>query len=401
MIERIKLQNIFSFIDADIELRPLNLLIGGNGVGKSNLVRVFRLLRALPTGLREEIVAQGGIGEIITKLEHATSSQPRIEVVALSPTGERFVHSMELAAMFEDYRFTEERFQEGTDPSSTDFVVHAEVVDGEARLRVVGPSSDAIKTGTLHERDGSYFQTIPRDRYDSGESIVKQFDSPLSPFYVVSAQYRGIGIYERWDTSLNGQLRKQQSTNLRSDRLYEDGSNLVMVLNSFLHANKWGELEAWMHRFNPRITRIDREVVGSHARLFFTEEHLVRPVAAADASDGTLHFLALLCVLLNPNPQGIICLEEPEIGMHPDSLPLLADLLREASRRSQIVVTTHSSRLIDFFGDEPEVVMVTERDPLYGDTVIERLDREELKVWLERYTLGKLWTKGQIGGNVY
>src|SRR6202034_1027015 len=114
-------------------------------------------------------------------------------------------------------------------------------------------------------------------------------------------------------------------------------------------------------------------------------------------SDGTLRWLALLIILLNPTPPPLVCLEEPELGWHPDIVPTLADLLRDASTRTQLIVTTHSTSLVDAFSDTPEAICVCEK--VEGATQIRRLDRDKLKVWLNDYSLGHLWASGEIGGN--
>ena len=120
-------------------------------------------------------------------------------------------------------------------------------------------------------------------------------------------------------------------------------------------------------------------------------------VSATRLSDGTLKFLCLMAVLLDPNPGPLICIEEPETGLHPDALALVGNALREASTRTQLIVTTHSDALVDRFTDEPENVVICERDFDEG-TTFRRLSREELKEWLDEYTLGELWRRGEIGG---
>lgn len=92
-----------------------------------------------------------------------------------------------------------------------------------------------------------------------------------------------------------------------------------------------------------------------------------------------------------------MAIEEPELGLHPDVLPPLAELLREASERAQLVVTTHSDVLVDALSEVPETVLVCEKE--HGATVLRRLGSEDLSAWLERYTLGQLWRSGEIGGN--
>jgi predicted ATPase len=109
-----------------------------------------------------------------------------------------------------------------------------------------------------------------------------------------------------------------------------------------------------------------------------------------------MRYLCLLAILCDPKPGPLICIEEPELGLHPDIIPKLADLLVEASSRTQLIVTTHSDILIDALTETPEAVIVCSKE--YGQTQMERLSRENLSHWLEKYRLGQLWMSGEIGG---
>lgn len=120
------------------------------------------------------------------------------------------------------------------------------------------------------------------------------------------------------------------------------------------------------------------------------------PIPAARLSDGTLRYLCLLAILYHPTPPPLICLEEPEIGLHPDLISGLAEMLKEASQRTQLIVTTHSDLLVSKFTDQPEAVVICERTP--EGTTLKRLKADDLKEWLEEYSLGEVWLKGGIGG---
>ena len=129
--------------------------------------------------------------------------------------------------------------------------------------------------------------------------------------------------------------------------------------------------------------------VAQYARIGRTEIH-------SALSDGSLRYLCLLAILLDPDPPPLIGLEEPELGLHPDLLPKIADLLVDASTRTQLVVTTHSDAIVDALTERPESVVVFDKKD--GRTTFERLDRAALGDWLQKYRLGQLWTRGQIGG---
>jgi predicted ATPase len=133
------------------------------------------------------------------------------------------------------------------------------------------------------------------------------------------------------------------------------------------------------------------------AQAFLREAGLVEMLSAIRMSDGTLKFLCLLAALFHPKPPPLICIEEPELGLHPDALQLVAEALVEASESVQLIVTTHSDALIDSLSDRPDSVLVCERD-FENSTQFKRLSAEHLRAWLEHYTLGQLWRNGEIGG---
>ena len=135
-------------------------------------------------------------------------------------------------------------------------------------------------------------------------------------------------------------------------------------------------------------------IEGGTVQVFFHEAGCTIP--ATRLSDGTLRYLCLLAILCHPEPPALICIEEPELGLHPDLLPKVADLLVEASGRTQLVVTTHSDILVSAMTERPEDVLVFEKHE--GCTQARRLKAEALSSWLNKYRLGDLWLRGEIGG---
>ena len=105
-----------------------------------------------------------------------------------------------------------------------------------------------------------------------------------------------------------------------------------------------------------------------------------------------------MTILCHPEPPPLVCIEEPELGLHPDIIPIIAELMESASERTQLVITTHSVKLINALSNAPESVVICTLDPGEG-TQLERLSRQELNPWLERFELGELWEMGEIGGN--
>jgi predicted ATPase len=169
-----------------------------------------------------------------------------------------------------------------------------------------------------------------------------------------------------------------------------------MVLNEMEFNGSIKHVTRFLQRFNEHYQGLVVKVDVGIAQIFIRERGY--PISAIRLSDGTLKFLCLLAVLFNPNAPPMVCIEEPELGLHPDALHLVALALIEASERMQVIVTTHSKDLVDALSTQPDAVVVCERD-FEGSTQFRRLDKRKLKLWLDRYSLGELWRKGEIGGN--
>ena len=202
-------------------------------------------------------------------------------------------------------------------------------------------------------------------------------------------------LFRNWSFGPSTELRQPASTHDRSDFLNEGGTNLASVLSNFPGENK-RQLIGALQKLYDGIVDIKCSVAGGPIALFL-EETCNREIPTTHLSDGTLRYLCLLAVLLHPEPPPLVVIEEPELGLHPDLLPTVSDLLLAASERSQLIVTTHSDVLVDALTDDPESVVVCEKHD--GQTEMRRLDGDDLQKWLKDYTLGNLWSSGQLGGN--
>src|SRR5216683_6581955 len=170
---------------------------------------------------------------------------------------------------------------------------------------------------------------------------------------------------------------------MRNDVLAEDFANLGLFLNRlktrFPVAKK--AILRGLKDLYDGIQDFDVAVEGGTVQVYFTEGDFVIP--ATRLSDGTLRYLCLLAILCDPEPPPLICIEEPELGLHPDILPKVADLLLQASQRTQLIVTTHSDILVDAMSERPEAVVVCEKHE--GKTEMRRLKKADLTPWLEKY----------------
>src|SRR5205823_2108672 len=131
-------------------------------------------------------------------------------------------------------------------------------------------------------------------------------------------------------------------------------------------------------------------------QFYLHEAGLKTPVPATRLSDGTIRFMAILAILLSPSPPPLLCIEEPELGLHPDAVSFLGDLLVDGATRTQLIVTTHSDALVSALTDHASSVLVCEHR---GGTVLNRVDPDQLKPWLDKYRLGEIWRIGELGGN--
>jgi len=211
----------------------------------------------------------------------------------------------------------------------------------------------------------------------------------------LSTVYAQIRIYREWTFGRNAVFREPQKADMRNDILEEDFSNLGLFLNRLERIPKVKKaiLEG-LRDFYEGFDDFGISIEGGTVQVFFTEGNYSIP--ATRLSDGTLRYLCLLAILCDPKPPSLICIEEPELGLHPDIIPRIADLFKEASHRTQLIVTTHSDILVDAMTDQPESLIVCEKHS--GKTIMKHLDPAGIGNWVEKYRLGELWTRGELGG---
>ena len=374
-------RNILSFGPGspDLALEPLNVLIGPNGSGKSNLIHVLALLQAAATDLATAIEENGDATHWIWR--HGTGGSAFASVKATFSVGEDVCFGYELA-------FGE--MHRGP------FVVREALGDtGSGRRYLARSTIGGYHTELYAEDDRSW--TNIRDQ-PANQSALSRVDQPLRfpKVHITQSAFAALSIYRDWAIGRSAPARRPQKPNLGSAVLNDDAGNLGLVLNQLNqdHDAKTRLLDALRELYD-NITDFRVNIEHDSVKIVLREGDVEIP--AARLSDGTLRYLCLLAILCHPRPPPVVCLEEPELGLHPDILPGLADLLKDASTRCQLIVTTHSDVLIDRLSDTPESVVVCEKHD--GQTQMRRLEAGPLKQWLERYTLGELWTKGELGGN--
>lgn len=392
-MHNIKLENILSFgPDAqELELKPLNVLIGPNGSGKSNLIEVIGLLSAAPRDFTAPI-REGGGGENWIWRGEPKAIEARVEVVVelgfLRPKKQQIRYSLS----FDPEIFGILIFEEETG--------EIEQANGgqTGSERFLARRSDNVILRYRDESGKRSHRELPLADIRHDQSILSQLKDPVQypELTYLGMDLTRIHLYREWSFGRNTPPRLPQKADLPNLFLREDGTNLGMVLNRLRGDPKAkSRFLAALRKLYHGVEDFDVHIEAGSVQVFLQEGNVTIP--ATRLSDGTLRYLCLLAILCHPTPPPVVCLEEPELGLHPDILPGLADLLREASERCQLVVTTHSDILVDALTDTPECIVVCEKEN--GQTQMKRLDKDKLSHWLEKYRLGELWTSGELGGN--
>lgn len=343
-----------------LALRPLNVLIGANGSGKSNFVEVFAFLHAVRDGRMREYVRQRGGAARLLHFGPETTSGLEFQV---SLHGERHQYRLELAS------------------GSTD------------ELHVV---AETALFRDENEYDRPYERPLSSANGEAGISDPALTGVPQQ----VRAELDGWRIHRFHNTSPNAPLR--QTAN-RHDRhfLRADGGNLPAFLYSLResHPASYAMIRKTVRLAVPFLQEFELRPFGEAGdaiRLQWTHRDSDLLFDGSALSDGTLRFIALATLFLQPVAlrPNLILLDGPELGLHPMAIGLLANLVKAASIDSQVILSTQSATLLDYF--EPDDLLVSERTD--RQTSFRRIEAGALRVWLEDYSLGQLWEKNYLGG---
>lgn len=403
-LQNVKLQNFLSYgsNSQTIELKPLNVLIGTNASGKSNLIEAFSLLKSTPQDLSIPIIKGGGLEQWLWKGKEQLS-----------------IASMETIINYEDRENHEKhiplKYRLSFTMVGQKLEIIDEVIENESKInedqedvhfyyRYQNGKPALNYKNILEENDNFSKNTrdikrqLKREDINFEQSILSQKkDSILFPeLTYLGNKFSQFKIYQEWNVGRYTPPRKPQPTDLPNNFLLEDASNLALVINNLEYRGLKPRLLKELQKFYPKVEDIYVIFNGNTAQIFIKEKDLTAPISAYHLSDGTLRYLCLLSILLHPSPPPLICIEEPEICLHPDIIPNIAELLIEASQKTQLIITTHSDALVSGLSEIPESILVCERNE--EGTYLKRLESKKLKQWLEDYTLGDLWRMGEIGG---
>lgn len=344
-----------------LALRPINVVIGPNGSGKSNFIGVFTFLHAIREGRLQEYVRKAGGAE---NLLHFGSKQTQEIAIQVSFLNEVNKYYLSLAPTSDDSLF---------------------------------PSVEIVSFWDKHYPQ-PYTDGLA-SRENGREAGISKPDLKRTPEWVRTRLGRW-RLYHVHDTSESSPMRKTAQLN---DNAYlrPDGSNLpaFLYLLKIKHQESYGLIRRAIQQVTPFFDdfNLAPDPLNETAiRLAWKHKNNDQYFSAAALSDGTLRFIVLATLLLQPVQYrpSVILVDEPELGLHPAGITFLAAMVKQAALQTQVILSTQSSLLLDHF--DPEDVLVAER--VDGGTTFRRLDTERLASWLEDYSLGQLWEKNELGG---
>lgn len=347
----------------DFEFKSLNVLIGANGAGKSNLISFFRLLQAIINGnLNEYVRDSGGISALLFNgrkatryLEFETRFHPRGYDFKIKPG------PSEGCALTDETRF---------------------YAYGQHKLWTLGDSPDG-QSLLVKEAKG------------------KSHDAPYSkPVYDSISSWK---IYHFHDTSATAAMRHAEIVQ-DNKTLRFDASNIAPFLLKLKNEDEetYEEIlqscKLVIPYFDDFLLDVESSGPKKTVALSWCAKGSDYPMQPYHFSDGSIRFICLATALMQPEPPSSLIIDEPELGLHPAAISILAELIQNAAKRTQLIVATQSPALIDNFAVE-DVIVVSRKD---GASTFERLNGKDYRVWLDSYSVGELWSKNVIsGGPVY
>lgn len=397
MIKKIHLQNFFSFQDEEINLDPnQNILIGINGSGKTNLLKGLKILQSAVSGdgIKKLIYDQWGGFDAIRFHDRGGNAPIKLT----------FQFDHEIIRNY-GFGFNEDIFYSITinkTPHTSNYNLSEKVY-----LPRTGQQNDWIYL-EFDKGNGVIFEKEEKSekpkliRYvdlDPQESALGKIYDP-DRYYALSTIKKALSeiiVYDYFDTTPTSKIRKPVLPTSES-RLFSDGSNLPQVLNTIKINDKvnFKKIKELLSNVNEKYEGFDFNLVGGNIELMLEENGLNQSIHVTHVSDGTLRFLCLLAIFFNRHRGNLVCIDEPEVGLHPDMIRTVCESIKETSDSTQYLIATHSEHILDAF--EIQNVRVFEKDKNNATGVKEFADKD-FEEWYDSFGLGRMWRQGDFGGN--
>jgi len=364
--------------DLDLALKPFNVLIGANGVGKTSVLEVMRLLAASAEGrLMETLSAQGGISSL---LPAGCPAQPLTMLLEMPVAGANpLEYRLDLRASGLAYGIAGETLIQDRGEEQP-----FKYIDSQgAEIRYFDIDTRRLLRPTWeHKQTETSLSQVP-----------KMFREPEHFRQLLASS----SLYHALDVSPRAPVRMPQA--MRPALMPgKDGEDMVSCLYYLRESDRarFEAVEDTLRVAFPTFERLDfPPVAAGTISMAWRDKQFTAPIHPHQLSEGSLRFLWLVALLQSPELPTVLLIDEPEVSLHPEMLQLLAGLLREAAGRCQIIVATHSDRFVRFL--DPAELLVCDLDE-EGGTHIVRADELDLHAWLEDYTLDQLWGMGRLGG---
>lgn len=361
-LRSLTLEGLTSIRSATVQLGDVNVLVGANGAGKSNLVSALAMIGAIADGrLNLYTLQNGGASALLHK---GPESSDEISV---------------------KLSFGDIRYEATLVPTADDTLAFS----GETLF--APPADSGVPVGitvTGGSRESALSLVRDGEARSSGE--VHAVADPILELI------RGCRVFHFHDTGANSPV-KRNGYAADNITLHPDASNLAAVLLRLRQADPgvYQQIVRNVRMVAPFFRDFVLVEQDERVRLRWSQQDNEHVFPASALSDGTLRFICLVTLLHLPELPGIVVLDEPELGLHPFAIVHLAEMLYASRHRSQIIVATQSVTLIDQFAPE-ELIVVERRE---GSSSFDRTDVRNLEAWLEDYSVGELWQKNLIGGN--
>lgn len=345
-----------------ITLGDINILLGANGAGKSNIISFFKMLSYMMSGRFEEYVARTGSNQ--TFLYFGSKKTPLITAKL----------KFESSQAYDEYSFTL------TTATPNRLIIKDETITYERKDNKYTPKTIQLKS--------NFTESGLVDRKDKIAMTIRNILD------------RGCKVYQFHDSSAEGPLRQASPVN-SANYLQAEGNNLASFLYLLKqdYPDEYKRIVSYVKMIVPQFRDFYLEPKNNYVSLNWVDTSLNDYVFNSNQlSDGSIRFIALATLLLQPADTipGVIIIDEPELGLHPYAIDQLAEMIKDASLHAQIIIATQSPALIDNF--DIDNITIIERDEDKGYTVANKLNKEELKEWLEEYSNSELWNKNVIGG---
>jgi predicted ATPase len=348
-MDYIEIKGYKSIREAKVELKPINILIGANGSGKSNFISFFEFLNKI-------------------------YDQKLWEYVALNGGADKFLyHGRKLTSEI----FTDVSFENNV--SAYSFIINSDAD------RFIFITEDLWYNGSSWNNSHHGWESTAKYNNNYNVAIVKKYLSDLKKYHFIN-------------TGRNSPFNKLSNIENDGYFLYENGENLAAFLYSIQQSNQVAykliikTIQSIAPYFSDFYLQPNAE---GFVRLQWQDKYSSIVYGASDLSDGTIRFIALTTLFMQPTLPASIIIDEPELGLHPFAITKLAGMIQSASAKgTQVIIATQSADLVNHF--EPDAIITV--DQVDGETVFNRLRKEELTSWLEDYSVGDLWQRNILEG---